>query len=106
MGILELIAAGRFNKNQSTSPSKRTTEFKGVDRRNGVERSEFTCGLTFKTALAVGPIEDWLNDHFAGDYRLNLQGMSDDLRTKQIRIAFAMPFQRDAFKEFLRSHHT
>lgn len=102
MDILQLLTAGGQNKNRSTSPSKRTKDFRGVDRRkNG--RGEFTCGLTFKTALAVGPIEDWLKDRFAGEYQLNLQDMSDDLRIKQIRIAFAMPFQRDAFKEFLQS---
>jgi len=104
MGILELIAAGGQSNNKSTSPKARPRDFKGVDRRKGVGRSEFSCGLNFKTALAVGPIEDWLKDNFPDEYRISLQGVSDDLKTKKIRIAFAMPFQRDAFKEFLQGH--
>lgn len=105
MGIFEIIAASSQNKPKSTSPSSRAKEFKGVDRRKGGARSAFSCGLTFKTALAVAPIENWLKDQFEGEYRLDFQGMSDDLTVKQIRVAFSMPFQRDAFKEFLRGHH-
>ena len=102
MGIFEIIAGGSQNK----KPTTERTDFKGVDcRKNGV-RTTFSCGLTFKTSFAIGPIEDWLKEHFEDEYRLNFQDMSNDLTVKQIRVAFAIPSQRDAFKEFLRNHRT
>ncbi len=104
MGILKILAASGQSKNRAASPSTRTEEFKGVDRRKNSSRGAFSCGLTFQTELPIGPIEDWLKDNFEGEYRLNFQDMSDDLTIKQIRVAFVMPFQRDAFKEFLRGH--
>lgn len=102
MGILDIIAGG----SQSKKPAAQRTDFKGVDRRKNGVRNTFSCGLTFKTSFAIDPIEDWLKEHFEGEYRLNFQDMSNDLSVKQIRVAFAMPFQRDAFKEFLRNHRT
>ena len=96
MGILEIIAGGSQNK----KPAAERTDFKGVDRRKNGVHTTFTCGPTFKTSFAIGPIEDWLKKHFEEEYRLNFQDISNDLTVKQIRVAFAIPSQHDAFKEF------
>ena len=89
MGILEIIAGGSQNK----KPAAERTDFKGVDRRKNGVRTTFACGLTFKTSFAIGPIEDWLKEHFEDEYRLNFQDISNDLSVKQIRVAFAMPLK-------------
>lgn len=73
----------------------------GPDRRAGADRRGLTYGLKFKTGRAVGPIEDWLEDNFPGEYRLTIEGMSDDLHTKEIRVVFADDDQRVTFKAFL-----
>ena len=96
MGILEIIAGGSQNK----KPAAERTDFKGVDRRKNGVHTAFSCGLAFKTSLAIGPIEDWFKEHFEDEYYLNFQDMSNDLTVKQIRVAFAIPSQHDAFKEF------
>ncbi|MEQ8322267.1 MAG: hypothetical protein RH946_18545 [Rhodospirillales bacterium] len=78
--------------------------YSGLDRRAGVDRRGLGFGLKFKTERAIGPIEDWLHEHMPHQHRLTIEGMSDDLTTKEVRVVFAREDQRVIFKAAL-SHY-
>ena len=75
--------------------------YTGPERRQGPDRRGLAYGLKFKTKRAVGPIEEWLERYMPGDHRLTIEGMSDDLTTKEVRVVFATEEQRTTFKAAL-----
>lgn len=80
------------------------TDYAGPDRRQGADRRGLGYGLRFQTERAVAPIEDWLERHMPAQHRLTVEGMSDDLRTKEIKVLFASADQREKFKAALGSY--
>lgn len=78
--------------------------YSGLERRTGVDRRGLGFGLKFKTDRAIGPIEDWLHEHMPQQHRLTIEGLSDDLTTKEVRVVFAQEDQRVLFKAAL-SHY-
>lgn len=103
---MKFFSLGGDNKNRTPRGRDRrragsTVSYDGPERRSGVDRRGLIYGLKFKTERPVGPIEDWLDDNFPGDYRLSIEGISDDLHTKEVRAVFAHEDQRVTFKAFL-----
>ena len=80
------------------------TGFAGEDRRKATDRRGLLVGLKFKTSKAVGPIEDWLQDQFPGEHHFNIEGMSEDLYIKEVKVVFASVEQREKFKQFLSAY--
>ncbi len=75
--------------------------YTGPERRQGADRRGLGYGLKFKTERAVGPIEEWLDRYMADQHRLTIEGMSDDLTIKDVRVVFATEEQRATFKAAL-----
>lgn len=60
--------------------------------------------LKFKTAYPLGPLEDWLETAFPGEYRLTIEDISKDFAVKAVRAAFATDAQRAQFKMELAAY--
>lgn len=75
--------------------------YTGPERRRGVDRRGLGFGLRFKTERAVGPIEEWLDEHMPDQHRITIEGISEDLSVKDVRVVFASAEQRETFKAAL-----
>jgi hypothetical protein len=78
--------------------------YTGPERRQNADRRGLGYGLKFKTERAVGPIEDWLQANMPGLHRITIEGMSDDLYTKELRAVFASEDLREKFKAALGTY--
>lgn len=78
--------------------------YKGPERRQDADRRGLGYGLRFKTERAVGPIEDWLQETMPEVHRITIEGMSDDLSTKELKAVFASEELRETFKAALSTY--
>ncbi len=61
-------------------------------------QSKFKFGLMYETEEGVREIEEWLDLHMQGDWSLNVEGISDDLRKKNFKVLFEHEHDKDLFK--------
>ena len=94
------------NRREKGDDRRRGTDanYRGPERRKGGDRRGLDVGLRFKTSHPLGPIEDWLSDHYPDAHRLNIAGMSDDFAVKEVQVVFATVEQREAFKLALSNY--
>jgi hypothetical protein len=55
--------------------------------------------VILKTATAVSAIEDWLDDNCSGEWAVRMEGITEDLSVKTLRILFERPEDKERFKE-------
>lgn len=104
MKLFELLFASTGRRRQDDRRKRRDPNYKGPERRKGPDRRGLSFGLTFETFRALGPVEDWLEGMMAGRYRLSIEGISDDLDSKQVRVMFAHEADREAFKAYIADY--
>jgi len=56
----------------------------------GAGQRRLSYGVLFSTVGAVADVEDWLDEHCAGDWSLSVEGMDDALIKKSLRIMFEL----------------
>jgi len=102
---MKFFSLGGFGKDARPRSGERRRNggdgYDGPERRSGADRRGLTYGLKFRTQGSLAALEEWLDARFPGDYRLTIEGMSDDLRTKEVRAVFAREDQRAALKFYL-----
>ena len=54
--------------------------------------------LSFSTRGNIGSIEKWLRHHCVGEWNIVIEGMSSDLRGKELRVSFDRDEDRQRFK--------
>lgn len=55
-------------------------------------------GLKFKTSAAIETIEDWLDANCKGEWDVDIEAISTELRQKSVAVYFETDEDRDAFK--------
>lgn len=70
----------------------------GPEQRIGADPRGLLFGLKFKSAHPLGPLEDWLETTYPGEYRLTIEDISEDFAVKTVRAVFATDAQRAQFK--------
>lgn len=100
---------GLNKKTENTTPRKgdrrsgTDKNYSGAERRQG-DRRGLKVGIKFKLSRALGPVEDWLEEHFPGEHLLSIENISDDFEEKEVRVLLSTTAQRDAFAAFLRAY--
>ncbi|NQU61959.1 MAG: hypothetical protein HQ512_12580 [Rhodospirillales bacterium] len=87
--------------------SRRETEdpFKGEEQRNEqdrraeTDRREMAFGVDCKTSGSLTTIEDWLDDHCQGTWKLIILEMevAEDLAKKNVKVMFELEHDKDQF---------
>jgi len=101
MKLFDLFGKSPDDKTPRSGDRRRAgsdAHYTGPERRIGADRRGLSYGLKFKTKRAVAPIEEWLDRYMPGQHRLTIEGMSDDLTTKDVRVVFATEEQRTTFR--------
>jgi len=60
-------------------------------------------GLKFKTSVQINVIEDWLDANCKGEWDIDIEAISTELRQKSIAVYFENEDDRDAFKASYKS---
>jgi len=60
-------------------------------------------GLKFKTSAQINVIEDWLEANCKGEWDVEIEAISTELRQKSIAVYFESEDDRDAFKDAYKS---
>ena len=68
------------------------------------EKSKMKFGLMYETEEGVREIEEWLDLHMQGNWSLNVEGISDDLRRKNFKVLFELEHDKDLFKRHVSRH--
>lgn len=104
MNLFELLFSSPGNRRREDRRKQRSPNYSGPERRKTPDRRGLSYGISFETFRALGPVEDWLEDMMAGRYRMSVDGISDDLDSKQIRVMFAHEADREAFKAYISDY--
>lgn len=104
MNLFELLFSSPGTRRRDDRRKRRDANYAGVERRNGPDRRGLPYGISFETVRALGPLEDWLEDMMAGRYRLSIEGISEDLDSKNVRVMFAHEADREAFKAYVADY--
>ncbi|HEY9080876.1 hypothetical protein [Magnetovibrio sp.] len=62
-----------------------------------------STGLKFKTSTPINVIEDWLDANCKGEWDVDIEAISTELRQKSIAVYFEKEADRDAFKAAYKS---
>lgn len=81
----------RQNKGAAAEPERRADE-----RRQG-ERRNLVYSVRYTTHSALGPVENWLDVHCQGEWRIVLDGVTEDLASKIVLIMFERDDERQRF---------
>lgn len=65
--------------------------------------SAFHCGLRVTTSRPIREIEQWMDYHCLGEWRITLDEVSKDLAVKTIRLLFENQTDREAFRRACRT---
>jgi len=60
-------------------------------------------GLKFKTSAQINVIEDWLDANCKGEWDIDIEAISTELRQKSVAVYFEKEDDRDAFKASYKS---
>jgi len=55
-------------------------------------------GIKFKTSAPINVIEDWLEANCQGEWDVDIEAISTQLRQKSVAVYFETDNDRDAFK--------
>ena len=55
-------------------------------------------GLKFKTSAPISAIEDWLEANCQGEWDVEIEAISTELRQKSVAVYFETEDDREAFK--------
>lgn len=80
---------------------KGSGDYDGPERRSGRDRRGLKFALRFKIGRPLGPLEDWLAEHYPDEHRLHIEGISDDFHVKDVQVVFATADQRAGFRSVL-----
>lgn len=104
MNLFELLFSTPAERRRADRRKRRDPNFAGPDRRKGPDRRGLPFGISFETFRALGPVEDWLESMMAGRYRMSIEGISDDLDIKNVKVVFAHEADREAFKAYIADY--
>ncbi|MDA8637418.1 hypothetical protein N9L49_02240 [Rhodospirillales bacterium] len=104
MNLFELLFSSPGTRRREDRRKQRNANYSGVERRKQPDRRGLPYGISFETFRALAPLEDWLEDMMAGRYRLSIEGISDDLDSKHVRVMFAHEADREAFKAYVADY--
>lgn len=104
MNLFELLFSSAGTRRREDRRKRRDLKYTGPERRKLPDRRGLSFGISFETFRALGPVEDWLEGMMAGRYRLSIDGISDDLDSKQVRVMFAHEADREAFKAYIADY--
>lgn len=104
MNLFELLFSTPAERRRADRRKRRDPNFAGPDRRKGPDRRGLPFGISFETSRALAPVEDWLECMMAGRYRMSIEGISDDLDIKSVKVVFAHEADREAFKAYIADY--
>lgn len=104
MNLFELLFSTPGQRRRADRRKQRDPNHTAGERRKGPDRRGLPFGISFETFRALAPVEDWLEDMMAGRYRLSIDGISDDLDSKHVRVMFAHEADREAFKAYIADY--
>ena len=98
MNLFELLFSTPAERRRADRRKRRDPNFAGPDRRKGPDRRGLPFGISFETSRALAPVEDWLECMMA------IEGISDDLDIKSVKVVFAHEADREAFKAYIADY--
>jgi len=84
-------------RRQSEEPFEGEEKRQQPQRRSEEERRSITYAITCKTSGSLAEMEDWLEEHCEGEWKIILEGMDDDLVKKNLRVMFEYEEEREKF---------
>lgn len=104
MNLFELLFVAPANRRREDRRKRPDPNYRGPERRKTRDRRGLTFGISFETHRAVNPVEEWLDGMMAGRYLLSIEGISDDLDTKYVKVMFAEEADREAFRAYISDY--
>lgn len=104
MNLFELLFSSPDNRRREDRRKCRDPNYNGPERRKSRDRRGLSFGIKFETFRTIGPIEDWLEGMMAGRYLVSIEGISDDLDSKHVRVMFAEEADREAFRAYIADY--
>lgn len=84
-------------RRQSEEPFEGEEKRQEPQRRSEKKRRSITYDLTCSTSGSITEIEDWLDDHCEGKWKVILEDIDDDLVKKNLRVMFEYAEEREKF---------
>lgn len=104
MNFFELLFSTPEERRRADRRKRQDKNYAGPERRKGPDRRGLPFGISFETFRALGPVEEWLETMMAGRYRMSIEGISDDLDIKKVKVVFAHEADREAFKAYIADY--
>jgi len=103
MGIRDLFTNRRSGQDRRRGDDRRQNEGTAAkpERRAGErrqdERRKLVYSVRYSTHSALGTVENWLDVHCQGEWRIMLDGVTEDLTRKVVLIMFERDDERQQF---------